>query len=108
GTVGLSGFVLGCLGVLYLTFRWVYSRLDDDSINDVHLHERAVFYYSMAACLLGAQFFSLGLLAELFTASRRDDDVPYSIRDQVGVTRADPDSPRGDSVPEQRSPNHDA
>jgi dolichol-phosphate mannosyltransferase len=88
GTLGLFAFLAGGVGVLVLTGMWVFSRLDDDLANDVHLHERAVFYYSMGAVLLGAQFLSVGLLAELFTAFAREDESAYSVESRVGVGRA--------------------
>ena len=79
GTLGLLGFFLGGLGFLYLTIQWGVSRLDDLLENDVHLHQRAVFYYSITAMLLGAQFISIGFLAEMMTGFFARDAVPYSI-----------------------------
>jgi dolichol-phosphate mannosyltransferase len=85
GSLGLVAFLLGAAGVCVLSVLWFYSRLDDNAANDVHLHERAVFYFSMGAALLGAQFLSMGLLAELFTAFARDDDLPYSVEQRIGA-----------------------
>jgi dolichol-phosphate mannosyltransferase len=84
GSLGLFAFFGGTVGVLTLTVMWFTSRLDGEVANDVHLHERALFYYSMGAVLLGAQFLSVGLLAELFTAFAGEDVLPYSIKSQIG------------------------
>ena len=53
-------------------------------LDDVHLHTRALFFYSMAALLLGAQFMSIGFLAELMTAYQRRDADSYSIAQWTG------------------------
>jgi dolichol-phosphate mannosyltransferase len=84
GTVGLLGFLLGGLGVLALAVGWVVTRLDATPENNLHLHQRAIFYYSMGAALLGAQFLSVGLLAEFIEARLGRDAVPYSIKQQTG------------------------
>lgn len=80
GTLGLIGFTLGGLGVAALSLWWITSRLDGNVENDVHLHERAIFYYSMGIMLLGGQFFSVGVLAELMTAFYSRESASYSIR----------------------------
>lgn len=80
GTLGLIGFTLGGLGVAALSLWWVTSRLDGNVENDLHLHERAIFYYSMGIMLLGGQFFSVGVLAELMTAFYSRESASYSIR----------------------------
>ena len=70
---------------------WVVSRLDGDPGNNLHLHERAVFYYSIVALLFGTQFLAAGFLAELFTAFYRRDFVPYSICERAGaIVSAEP------------------
>ena len=89
GTVGLLAFALGGLGLICLTIQWGVSRLDnvlDNDVlhNDVHLHQRAVFYYSMTALLLGAQFISIGFLAEMMTGFFARDTNSYSIRERTG------------------------
>jgi dolichol-phosphate mannosyltransferase len=99
GGVGLGCFALGLIGVTYLTVRWVVSRLDVNPENDVNLHQRAAFYYSIAVLLLGAQFMSIGFLAELFTAYTVRDVETYSIKETTLAqmpdreTTADVDSP---------------
>lgn len=100
GTAGLLAFCVGMLGVVTLSTLWVVSRLDPDPVNDLHLHERAVFYYSMAAVIVGAQFLSVGLLAELFTAHLGHDVLPYSVRKRIGPDgkNADGNGQQGDSA----------
>jgi dolichol-phosphate mannosyltransferase len=83
GSIGLLFFALGGGGITLLTGWWVVSRLSE-SIAVLHLHERAVFYYSIVAVLLGAQLITVGFLAELITANFGRDQRPYSIRQRVG------------------------
>lgn len=83
GTLGLLCFLFGGLGVTILAGTWVVSRMFE-SIEDVHLHTRAMFYCLIAILLLGAQFMSIGFLAELITAYVGRDTQPYSIRERVG------------------------
>jgi dolichol-phosphate mannosyltransferase len=84
--LGLIGFTLGGCGVAVLSVWWVLSRMDDPTANDLHLHERAIFYYSMGALLLGGQFLSVGILAELITAFYGRDSSSYSIRQTTSQT----------------------
>lgn len=84
GSMGLVCFLLGGAGIVALAGGWIVSRVDADASNDLHLHERAIFYYSIVGLLFGAQFLSAGFLAELLTAFYRHDFVPYSIRHRVG------------------------
>lgn len=77
GTVGLTSFFAGTLGLLTLSVMWVVSRLTD--MPDVHLHERAMFYYLIVALLFGAQLVSIGFVAELITAGNRREEKGYSI-----------------------------
>lgn len=88
GTFGLIGFTAGSAGVAVLTVMWCVSRLDEVTKNDVHLSERAIFYYSMGAMLLGAQFLLAGFLAEMITAFHSRDSVSYSISERAGQSFA--------------------
>ena len=45
--------------------------------------------YALAALLLGAQFISMGFLAELFTAYLGRDVKTYSVKSRTGVTAAE-------------------
>ncbi|NLF70505.1 MAG: glycosyltransferase family 2 protein [Candidatus Anammoximicrobium sp.] len=83
GTLGLFSFLLGGLGVLTLTIWWIVSRAMP-ALDPIHLHERAIFYYSMAAMLLGAQFITVGFLAEMLTAYHSRKTASYSISQRIG------------------------
>lgn len=78
GSVGLACFSFGGLGLVYLTIRWIWTRLIPGG-EPLHLHEKAIFYYCITAVLLGAQFVTAGLLAELITSIARRDRAPASI-----------------------------
>lgn len=84
GTIGLFCFFLGGVGLTGLMFFWFLGRIDNNPENDIHLHQRAVFYYSIMAVLLGAQFMSIGFLAELMTALSGRGELDYSVRDRIG------------------------
>lgn len=77
GTFGLGLFGGGFLGLLLLSALWVISRLTE--MDDVHLHNKAIFYYCIVALLLGVQLITMGFLAELITAQNRPSRHPYSI-----------------------------
>ncbi len=83
GTVGLLGFSFGTLGVFIMTARWFLSRVFT-GWEEVHLHQRAIFFYSLTALLLGAQFIAVGFLAELITARSNRQNRGYSIADRTG------------------------
>lgn len=77
GTAGLVSFLFGGFGLIVLSLMWVFSRLTP--LTDVHLHEKAIFYYCIVALLLGVQLISMGFLAELITAQNRPTRKPYCI-----------------------------
>lgn len=79
GTVGLGAFVLGILGMVLLAIQWGVSRLGDDPLQYVHLHERPALLYSVALLLLGGQLMSIGFVAELLIAYHDPAVSPYSI-----------------------------
>ncbi len=85
GTLGLFCFLAGGLGMMVLSGWWVVSRVVD-SMPVLDLHKRAIFYYSMVAVLLGAQFMTMGFLAGLMTDYHSQDTQPYSIKTRVGAT----------------------
>ncbi len=78
GSLGLASMAFGSIGLCWLTCLWALSRLSE-SWPDVHLHERAIFYYCIVALLLGAQLLSVGFIAELITAQNRPHTRPYSL-----------------------------
>ncbi|TWU60845.1 Undecaprenyl-phosphate 4-deoxy-4-formamido-L-arabinose transferase [Rubripirellula tenax] len=78
GGFGMFFFAAGGVGMIYLTARWVISRLSD-SMADLHLHETAIFYYCIFSVLLGAQFMLAGLLAELIVSRTDNRTSVYSV-----------------------------
>lgn len=94
GSAGLLLFGLGTLILGWLTCEWAWSRMNSNPADDVHLHQRALFYYSLAAMLLGAQVASLGLLAEFVVARGARDDDTFSVAETTpsrrDAARADP------------------
>ena len=94
GTVGLLSFLTGVFGVVFLSAWWVVSRLVE-TMDPIHLTDRVIFYFSMGAILLGAQFITIGFLAELITAYQRRDRDAYSIKDQIPE-----DESSGETLPE--------
>jgi dolichol-phosphate mannosyltransferase len=89
GTAGLACFVLGGLWATWLALEWIVSRLGIPGFDPVLLHERAAPLFAIGLLLVGAQFMSIGFLAELFIAYREPDQKPYSISDRT------PDEPPG-------------
>jgi glycosyltransferase involved in cell wall biosynthesis len=85
GSLGLIALLFGLAGLVYLAVLW-FMRLSDPSITP--LHQRPLLIYSAAALIMGAQFLSLGLLAELATAYLRRDSDTYSIAEHVGERAA--------------------
>jgi dolichol-phosphate mannosyltransferase len=83
GTIGLSCFALGSLWATWLAFYWVVSRLGIPGIPPVLLHEKVAPLYAIGLCVVGAQFMSMGFLAELFIAYREPDREPYSISERT-------------------------
>lgn len=89
GTCGIAAFAVGLLGSIYLTIGWVLANATDwnqrfPSWQFKPLHERPALLYSIGLLLLGAQFISMGFLAELFTAYYGRTSVPYSIKARAG------------------------
>jgi glycosyltransferase involved in cell wall biosynthesis len=88
GTVGLAAFLLGGLGMLYLATQWGWSRLNDVTTDDVHLHLTASLYYSLGLFIIGAQFMSIGLLGEMIAAYWVRDTDTYSIKEHTAPAPA--------------------
>jgi len=103
GTVGLGSFVLGAVGMFYLTCLWIVSRLFS-FMEPVSLSDRALLYYSLAAMLLGGQIISLGFLAELITAYTGRDADTYSVLEST--SDAPDERPRHEDLALQRTAAH--
>ncbi len=82
GSMGLLCFAIGGVGMTYLSVMWVLTRVTD--MDDMILHERAIFYYCILAVLLGAQLLLSGLLAELIVSLSRESNVPFSVAKRIG------------------------
>ena len=85
GVGGMLFFAVGGVGVVMLSSWWVISRLFE-SLDPVHLHEKAIFYYCILAVLLGAQFLLAGLLAELVVARTHGPRDTFSISEHLAGT----------------------
>ena len=89
GTCGIAAFAVGLLGLTYLTLTWLLANVTPwnqwyPRWQFKPLHERPALLYSIGMLLLGAQFISMGFLAELFTAYYGRTSVPYSIQGRTG------------------------
>ena len=85
GTLGIFSFALGFCGLTYLTGYWIVDKIFPEwKLED--LHNRPAVLYSVAALLLGAQFISMGFLAELFTAYYGHNSANYSVKTRVGLS----------------------
>jgi glycosyltransferase involved in cell wall biosynthesis len=102
GVGGLVFFNVGGVGILSLSAWWVLSRLIE-SVDPVHLHEKALFYYCIVALLLGAQFLLAGLLAELVVARTHGPRDTFSIAEHFAGTLDDSSSQTGDDAQGQTS-----
>lgn len=81
GTLGLISFFVGNVGMIYLSVTWIINYFQPGTY--LPLHERALLTYSVAALLMGVQFITIGLLAELITAYQSRDEESYSIADRT-------------------------
>ena len=93
GTAGLVAFLLGGLGMLYLAVRWTMTRMNEELLDDIHLHQTAALYYSLALFLIGAQFMSIGLLGEMIAAYMVRDSDTYSIAEHTPPAVGTPTKP---------------
>lgn len=87
GGLGLTSFLGGSAGLMALATWWGISRLSEQ-LADIHLHQKAIFYFCILAVLLGIQLISIGFLAELITALNRAVRVPYSVAQDTADTAA--------------------
>src|SRR6185295_12926717 len=76
GTLGIVSFLIGLISLIYLTVYWVFAQVYPEW-HLMPLHERPAVIYSVGCLILGAQFMSIGFLAELMTAYYGRDTVTY-------------------------------
>jgi len=94
GTIGLLCFLVGGLGLAYLSAYWVVGRLWP-SLTHLPLHQRPALLYSLGALLLGGQLMSIGFLAELIIAYQGRDADTYSVAERTFALNAE--EPRRDA-----------
>ncbi|QDU97976.1 glycosyltransferase family 2 protein [Lignipirellula cremea] len=82
GTLGILSFLAGLTGLVYLAGAWMLNQAYD--LNWQPLHQRPALDFAMAALLVGANFMSMGFLAELMTAYYGRGSKAYSIKEEVG------------------------
>lgn len=82
GACGLGFFLLGALGVAYMSIYWLRAQLQPE-LELRPLHQRPALVYSVAALLLGGQLMSIGFLAELIIAYTGRDSDTYSIAERT-------------------------
>lgn len=81
GTMGVTSFGLGMIGLTYMAIYWVYRMTTDAEL--IPLHQRPLLIYSLGALLLGAQLMSIGFLAELITAYQGKRSDSYSVKERI-------------------------
>jgi dolichol-phosphate mannosyltransferase len=97
GTIGLLSFLVGNVALLYLAVTWIvnavyrYWQLGKEPFDP--LHARAVPIYALAAIIIGAQFMTIGFLAELLTAYTGRDEDTYSIMERTSPPPHHPTTP---------------
>ncbi|MFO1062358.1 MAG: glycosyltransferase family 2 protein [Pirellulales bacterium] len=84
GSLGLSALAFGSISLFILTILWAASRMFE-GWEDIHLHQRAIFYYSIVALIAGIQLVTTGFVAELITAQNRPNARPYSLAQSTSV-----------------------
>ena len=86
GTFGLLAFLFGGLGMAYLAVYWAI-RIASPELQQSWppVHERPLLIYSVGAFILGAQWLSIGFLAELITANSSERKSWVSIRAELPV-----------------------
>jgi dolichol-phosphate mannosyltransferase len=87
GAAGMFFFAVGGVGITYLSAMWVISRMTP-AIDELHLHETAIFYYCILALLLGSQFLLAGLLAELIVSRTHSARDSFSISERLPSDRS--------------------
>jgi dolichol-phosphate mannosyltransferase len=78
GTIGVMSFSVGLAGLGYLAAYWIVTQTIMPDL--APLHERPAVLYSLGALIVGAQFTSVGFLAELITAHNTRGPDTYSVR----------------------------
>lgn len=81
GSVGGLIFLAGLAGTAWTFIYWLLRVF---WFHDwTPLHQRPLLLYSIGSLLLGAQFLSLGFLAELIVAKGQAVNCPYNVRERI-------------------------
>jgi glycosyltransferase involved in cell wall biosynthesis len=84
GSIGLTAFLSGALGMAWLAVTWVINYFRPESF--LPLHQRPLLIYAVAALLLGTQMLTMGFIAELLTAHNARHADEYSIAETTFKT----------------------
>ncbi|WP_406700250.1 glycosyltransferase family 2 protein [Singulisphaera sp. Ch08] len=76
GGMGMALLMLGGLGLIYLALVWLFG--------DGPIGHRPLLFYSSTMVSVGAQFFCLGILAELVTSYNIRAEDTFSISERIG------------------------
>ena len=90
GSAGLMSLLLGGACMTYLVIAWITSRMPGGT--PIHLHETAALYYSMVLVILGGQFLSIGLVAELIVSVTARSQRAISVRETT-TSASDEENP---------------
>jgi len=99
GTIGILSFFAGLFGLTALACSWGINQIYD--MGWTPLHQRPLLTFCMGGLLLGANFMSIGFLAELMTAYHGRSHVNYSVKDRIG---GEPTSQSEDDHPSPSEP----
>lgn len=75
GLLGGFSFLLGFAISIYLAYQRIFA--------DKYLSNRPILFFGVLLIIVGIQFFSIGLLGEMITSLRRDNEA-YLIKDYIG------------------------
>jgi glycosyltransferase involved in cell wall biosynthesis len=81
GGIGMTLFLIGLAGLVYLSSLWFLMRIGAVPLNSIG--NRPLLAYSIASVLLGGQILSLGLLAELIVACMAKPNESFSVRERT-------------------------
>ena len=84
GAFGMISFLVSLLGISTLTAAWIVTRIPVLCLEPIHLHERAIFFYSLIALVISTQFMLAGFLGELITAMNVRATDTFSVCERAG------------------------
>ncbi len=80
GFVGMLSFMVGSVMSLYLAYRRIFFQ--------EYLSRRPILFLAITLVIVGIQVVSIGLLGEMLTESRQEQDS-YSVKKKIGWTGQD-------------------